>query len=389
MNHATYRFRHDRPDPHAVSFREVKRVADEVVASGRCLETLLSEYGAFVEETGHEKRRSEGEYLVEALMLGVLWRARGHEAMQAHRLQPELLEEILVERRLGMPRRRDGSTAKLLATGWPAHPGWSSPQPTELRKLYDWLWATGEYDDEIERLVGWLAFLEGQPGRARERIRRLMEFAIAFERMSDARLGRGTLRVEQFLGWVLPLRPVREDTVQCSRRRIEYHFNMVGADLLNRAWRRDFQACSRHVLVLPGCARALPDPMCKARREETELHCTHCSKGCTVSRATRVAEKAGATAIAVLHGSDFGRFLRSPRLSGGDVAIVGVACVPGLVGAGWRARNRGLPAQCVLLDFSGCTHWLDEAKPTTLDLDDLNRALECYRPAKVAEACAA
>jgi hypothetical protein len=78
----------------------------------------------------------------------------------------------------------------------------------------------------------------------------------------------------------------------------------------------------------------------------------------------------------VLHGSDFGRFLTSPRLSGGDVGIVGVACVPGLVGAGWRARSCGLPAQCVLLDFSGCSHWLDKPKPTTLALGDLARTLE-------------
>ena len=61
MNHVTYRLSHDRPDPHAVSFREVKQLADEVVSSGRCLRGLLSDYGAFVEQAGHEPRRSEGE----------------------------------------------------------------------------------------------------------------------------------------------------------------------------------------------------------------------------------------------------------------------------------------------------------------------------------------
>jgi hypothetical protein len=178
------------------------------------------------------------------------------------------------------------------------------------------------------------------------------------------------------VGWALPLRPDREDSVQCSRKHIEYHFNMVGAELLNRAWRRDFQACARHVVVLPGCARARQDSSCKAQRSETELRCAHCTSGCTVSRATRAAQAAGAEAVAVLHGSDFGRFLCSPRLSGNDVGIVGVACAPGLVGAGYRARNRGLPAQCVLLDFSGCAHWLDEPKPTTFDLADMAHTLE-------------
>lgn len=376
MNHVTYRLCRDRPIPSAVSFREVKRLADHVVVAGRCLRGVLSDYGEFVDRTGVEKRRSEGEYLVEALMLGVLWRARGHEALAAHRFRGELLAEILVERQLGLSRRRDGSTAKLLAMSAPVHPGCSSPSLDELRQLYDWLWATGEYDDEVERLVGWLAFLERQPARAAERIREIVGFAIDFGRTSEERLGRSTQRVDNFLGWTLPLRPAREDTVQCSRKRIEYHFNMVGAELLNRAWRREFQACARHVVVLPGCARARQDARCKAQRNETELHCAHCTSGCMVSRATRAAQASGAEAIAVLHGSDFGRFLSSPRLSGGDVGIVGVACVPGLVGAGYRARNRGLPAQCVLLDFSGCAHWLDQPKPTTLDLGDLARALE-------------
>jgi len=58
------------------------------------------------------------------------------------------------------------------------------------------------------------------------------------------------------------------------------------------------------------------------------------------------------------------------------VGIVGVACVPGLVGAGWRARAHGLPAQCVLLESSGCGHWRERPEPSTLDFAELGRILE-------------
>ena len=158
---------------------------------------------------------------------------------------------------------------------------------------------------------------------------------------------------------------------------------MVGAEILNRAWRKEFLACERHVVVLPGCARRRRDAECAARRSDAELRCTGCTVGCTVSAATEVATRAGADALAVLHGSDFGRFLRLPALTGGDVGIVGVACVPGLVGAGWRARAQGLPAQCVLLEAAGCAHWRPNATPTTLDLDELARILpraEAFAP---------
>jgi hypothetical protein len=94
-----------------------------------------------------------------------------------------------------------------------------------------------------------------------------------------------------------------------------------------------------------------------------------------VSRASKLVDTRGGLAVAVRHGSDFGRFLRSPELAGGDVGLVGVACVSGLVGAGWRARALGLPAQCVLLQSSGCAHWREQPEPTVLDLVELARIL--------------
>jgi hypothetical protein len=91
--------------------------------------------------------------------------------------------------------------------------------------------------------------------------------------------------------------------------------------------------------------------------------------------ATAVAEAAGASAVVVVHGSDFSRFLRSPALAGG-VGIVGVACAAGLLGAGWRARAAGFPAQCVVLEASGCAHWREDPVPTSLDLRELRRILD-------------
>jgi hypothetical protein len=150
---------------------------------------------------------------------------------------------------------------------------------------------------------------------------------------------------------------------------------MVGAEILNRAWREDFLARRRHVVVLPGCMRSRRDQDCRAARGESDLRCTGCAVGCAVRAATEVTTRAGAEAVAVLHGSDFSRFLRSSALRGGDVGVVGVACVPGLLGAGWRARAAGLAAQCVLLDASGCDHWRDPAIPTSLELAELGRVL--------------
>lgn len=374
MTHPTYCLR-PHQGPHQASMRDVRQLADEVIVQASALGDLLSDYGSFVQETGWERRRGDGEYLVEALMLGILWRARGIEAAHAHLAHAGLIATIIEERRAGLPRRRDGSTARLLSPLTRRDGIGGAPSLTDFRHLYEWLWASGEYDDEVDRLTGWLAFLERQPDKAAGRLRRAADLAATFARRSEEILGRGTRRVERFVNWVLPTRPPREDTVQVSRGRLEYHFNMVGAELLNRAWRAGYRACTRHVLVVPACARAHGDDGCKATHEGTELRCTRCTSSCAIAKAASVAEASGTEVVIVKHGSDFGHFLSSPRLAGGDVGITGVACVPGLVGAGWRARARGLPAQCLLLESSGCAHWLDRPRPTALDLDELARLL--------------
>ncbi len=374
MDHPTYTLRPIAAAPGAYQ-KAVAALADEVLAQSEPLRAFLDAYGRLVEATGRERRRSHEEYVLEALMVGVLWRARGHEATAEDRKRNAWVEELAGERRAGCGRRRDGSRAALLALDAPFTAGRSDPSVADFARLAEWLLASGEYDDELGRLAGWQAFFAAHPTWAGVFLRALVAFAIQFETASESTLGIFTARVDRFLRRTLPLRGQREDTVQCSRRRVEYHFNMVGAEILNRAWREDFLACGRHVVVLPGCARRRMDAECAARRSDTELSCTGCTEGCTVSDATAVAARVGARALAVLHGSDFGRFLRSPALAGGNVGIVGVACVPGLVGAGWRARAQGLPAQCVLLESSGCGHWRTCAVPTALDLGELTRIL--------------
>ncbi len=355
----------------------VARLADDVLAKGEALTALVDDYAAFVDRTHREARRSHDEYLLEALLVGVLWRARGYEATRPSDRRDDLVHVLVAERRAGQARRRDGSTSALLVLDAPTRLGRPDPSLAEFVALCDWLVASGEYDDEMGRLAGWQEFL-GQVPHAEEVLHRVVAFAIDFEAASRVSLGRFTERVDRFLRSDLAGRGPREDTLQCSRRRVEYHFNMVGAEILNRAWREEFLACRRHVVVLPGCARRR-DRDCAAKHSDIELRCSHCTAGCSISAATEIASRHRAEALAVLHGSDFGRFLRSSALSGGvgEVGIVGVACVPGLVGAGWRARAQGLPAQCVLLQGSGCGHWRTHAEPTMLDLRELSRILTC------------
>jgi hypothetical protein len=357
----------------------VSRLADEVLLRGERLSPILEAYGDFVEALSDEPRRGRSELLVDALLLGVLWRSRGCEANDEDPGRQALVRRLVIERKQGAPPRRDGRTASLLVARTRFRPGDLDPSLAEIVRLLDWLLASGDYDAELGRLEGLVWFLGASHASAGHALSDMVRLAVDFERMSERALGAYTVGVDRFLLGEFAHRGAREDSVQCSRHRIEYHLNMVGAEILNRAWRADFLARRRHLVVLPSCSRGRPDRECHARRVDHALCCSHCEGSCPVSAASRAAERSGARALAVVHGSDFDRLLESPGYAGDDIAILGVACVPSLLAAGWRARAAGLPAQCVLLESSGCDHWLGRPKPTRFDLEELVRLLTSDR----------
>lgn len=217
--------------------RNVARLADEVLAAGAGLHPIVDAYGAWVEETGRERRRSEAEYLLEALTLGVLWRARGADATRRHGVGRGLLEWLARWRRADGARPRDGSTRLPLSVDASYEPGHPCPTLRDLDALLTWLVASGEYDEEVARLEGWEAFLRADFASADETLEQLVAFAVVFEGWSEHALGVFTEGAERSgrdarsrLRWP-------EEPIACPDRRVEVHLSMLGAELLNRVWR--------------------------------------------------------------------------------------------------------------------------------------------------------
>jgi hypothetical protein len=387
MTPATYSLCPDGSPPERY-YRAVATFADALLAAGREeLGLVLAGYEGFVREHQVERLRTRSEYLLDALTLGVLWRAHGAGALRVGGARARLMETLAARgpRELLRPGvdclRRSADACLLASVDDPWEPGGPTPSLDDLERLLTWLAATGEYDEEVSRLEPWGDFLHSDPLLAEWMLAEIVLFAAEMEDAAAAALGGYTSGVERFLRNDLVGHRWHEDLVQCGRRRAEYHLNMVGAEILNRAWRAEFERAPRKVVVLPACMRALPDERCRAEREEGgQLRCTGCAPRCAVAEIRALAARAGAEVIAVQHGSDFGRLVRAPALAAEGTAIVGVACVPGLVGAGWKARAAGLPAQCVLLEYSGCrAHWHPEGVPTRIHLGELARILGVER----------
>jgi hypothetical protein len=365
-------------------YKDVAVFTDEVLAEGEdCLQALLDAYQQHLHQTGRETPRTRAEYTFELLTLGVIWSVYTSNAL----------------RLIGAPRRLSAGLvslrqrSKLLKPGidflrgvlttlflFPSnHHTGSIPVPTldNLENLLHWLEAAGDFKEEVKRLHAWRDYLAGETLEdVVSDLGAAISFASWFEARSKETLGRYTPNVERFLVDTHPDYRWREDAIFCGRRRVEYHLNMVGTEILNRAFRDAFLEMERRVVLLPPCMRAKPESECEARQTPFGQRCAGCTPGCRVHQVANLGEKHGFDVLIMPH--ELSVFSNGGVKPAQDSAlgIVGVSCPLTNVTGGWETRDLGIPAQGVLLDYCGCPwHWHREGIPTDINLYQLLQVL--------------
>ncbi len=187
-------------------------------------------------------------------------------------------------------------------------------------------------------------------------------------------IGKYTRNVEKFINVNRNRYKWREDRISCTRTRLENHLNMAGAELLNRAFRKDFINTEITDILLPGCMRYSGNNECKAVKEKKGLKCIGCNKCCRVSRIRNIGLKNNFGVYILPHASDLSLW----STKDGEIRrrVIASACISNLVEGGLELKRYNVPAQCVLLDYCGCAkHWLYEDMPTELNVDELLRRL--------------
>ncbi len=362
-------------------YRDIAAFTDEVLREiDARAGPLLDGFHAFVRATGREVERTRSEYALELLVLSVLARVYGPCApgvspaargvlvglarlrRRAKVLRPGLdtLQGALVNALLPLDARQGSDCALTLDT---------------FDALLGWLSAAGKFEQEVGRLRGWRQFWAGRPAAAsRDELCAVAGLGEWFEAASLAALGRYTPNVEHVLAEIYPSYRGREDQVLCGRRRVEYHLNMVGVEILNRAFRPAFLATSRKFVLAPPCMRAQPEDLCRATASELGAVCGACTPGCRIHQLTKLGEKHGfgvrmlPDELRVFSGGSAHGF------DGAGVGIVGIACALTDVSGGWELRALGVPAQGLLLDYCGCPwHWHPDGIRTDTNFRELLR----------------
>ena len=355
-------------------YQNIASFTDEVLDKAASLEPLKRNFQASLSPSGLS--RDPLEIPFELLLLGTIWRVYGGRALSLSTL-PRLALTGLSNLRDGVPSLKRGidGLRGILETLFlsPFH-SLELFQPTlpHLDALLGWLSATGEFKQEVSRFRDWRNYWGSlSPTKAGEEMEAVLGFASWFEDRCEQVLGSYTLPLERFLEEKYPKYRWREDLVACGRKRVEYHANMVGAEILNRAYREAFLRQPKREVLLPSCMCNHPE-QCRAKESPLGLRCTGCDSDCRVHQLRNAGAKKGFGVILMKHQSSLFR-----GWPAGEIAIVGVACVSTLIGGGLKAKASSIPAQCVLLDHCGCrSHWHESGIKTDINLAELYHLLE-------------
>jgi len=375
------------------------RLTDRVLAetekkAGR----LIAEFSRYLKEEMKETARSEGEYALDLLLLGLLSRRYGDAACRTP------LWAVRVARLAGHAQQRwpwaKPITGKIRTsvlsrfkvanepnTAPITRPDTQSdttvlpePEPapalgerhSSFLRLIAWLGATGDFDAEVKRLVRWHLYLRSLPAAEAEETLRIAEDLIDwFASEAAGELGGYTQGVERFLKTEHARRGLREDSFFCAQEAVEYDMNMVAAEIMNRGLRSEFEHASRRVVLVPGCMRGNRAARCRARSEGLDLECTACDPECAVNRITLRMRGLGTQVYIVPHSTGFTRWLNRWQHER-DTGVTAVACMLHILPGGLEMRARNFAAQCVPLDYPGCRrHWRRQSAPTALNEERL------------------
>jgi len=384
MNIVTYTLRegHSTSDDY---YPTISAFTDEILAAAdESVGSTVEDFMSYVKANGYEELRSKQEYIFEFLTLGTLWHVYGDDALELPAF-PRLIMIKLAEIRQQNENLKQGIDAlrSIMSTIFLSPDEHTAPECMEptlehLNKLLNWLHATGDFNQEVARLEHWREFLLCQPEkRSSGIIAQSIAFAAWFRNRSEETLGSYTCNVEKFLNERQANRQWREDVVSCGKQRVEYHLNMLGAEIMNRAFRDGFLKAAHKYVLIPRCMRLLPELQCKAYPSDVGFRCAGCRNDCRVHHITRLGKKHGFEALIIPHESSLFTSDKAKEMLGRDSAVVGIACVTTLVSGGWKAKGYDIPAQCVLLDYCGCKeHWHPQGIVTDINMDELKRILE-------------
>ena len=319
---------------------------------------------AFLEFSSRFNFKSD-EQALEALCIGVYWYLYGTTALDLNGNIHQALAN-LAEYRRAFPEDKpfiDELRGKLLTKFLfkPFAKNHEKLTHENLELLINFLEATGDYADQIPHFRNFEHDLDDCIGLTRW-----------FCKNSHSYLGSYTSNLDSYLENNHSNHLMEEDVIFYHGHELEYHLNMLGAEIMNRIFRKDFEKRPRKAIILPGCMNA-NSKKCRAKEDRLGQVCTFCNPKCNVYK---IAKEYGDYEVYIVsHEST--AFKGAGKEDVDELGIVGITCVLNLISGGWKSSNLSIPPQCVLLEHVACkSHWLEDDIYGEISDDELKAKLE-------------
>lgn len=357
---------------HSDYYPVVRAFTEEVMQKAqKDVYPLLNRYKQYIKSNELEPVRSDEEYLYDLLSLGVYWQCYANHAVTTSMLSTTILEKLYTFRRR-FPKIKPlidpvrGWLATLFLTSRPK-PAYDTPPVNfkNVQRLVRWLSASGEFREEVTRYRLLMDFFVYKTeSELVQDFYRIYDLASWFELAGLNELGKYTCGVDEFKLFQHASYRWKENYLFTGRSRVEYHLSMVGAELMNRAFRNKFEHTSQKALLVPACMRGKSAEACRAKKQGLDLLCSGCDQSCRVNYYRKMGQQKGYSVHIIPHSSDFSNWLKT-FASGKNIGVIGVACPLNLITGGLELKKLEIPSQCVLLDYCGCkNHWDKQGIPT-------------------------
>lgn len=363
-------------------YSDIHDFTNETLNLSEPLLPTVRSFMQFINLNNIEPLRDESEYLLELLSFGVLWQTYAHIALSVKHAPFGLLSNMAEWRKKHQKLKPyidhiRGVLISYFLLPEKKHSVIPAPPPTlnQLEHVYKWFMATGEFREQALRFINWRNFWKTRPQEeVASLFREIESLTFRFKENAANKLSKYTINVNTFITKNIIFYRWREDRLSCMKSEIEYHLNMVGADIMNRAFAKQFNETDKKAVLVPGCMRIHVTHECKAIKVPGGLQCIGCNKECKVNELRINGMKNNYLVFIIPHASDLS--LWSPAKRNDNLGVVASACLTTLVEGGWELKRYGVPAQCVVLDYCGCKkHWHPTGFPTQFNYFELNRRL--------------
>jgi hypothetical protein len=273
---------------------------------------VIDELICFVVQNKLEKSRSEAEYAVEVLTIGMCWERYLGASQRNSRVLVALLTHLYKLRQSNQQLKPSVDWLRGFLTSLFIVPKIKKQAKNNefsfhnFKRLIKWLQATGEFKDETKRLNVWFKFFQSANEiKLSSSMEIILETFRWFKTEAKKELGKYTNNLEEFLTNEHPKYKFREDVIFCGKEEVEYHLNMVGSEIINWGFQPSYKKTDNKVLLVPACMQINNGKDCKAKQKGLDITCTSCNKNCRINKLTQLGQKNNFEVFIVPHSSSF------------------------------------------------------------------------------------